>query len=151
MILGPLVSGPCRRWTSHLLQSDCQISHRLRHLLRNTLWSLWSVWVALIDAWESPSWRQTMQRYILVNSTGCFYGNVCLFGLLGPVVLAFLTWETAKIRSTQSATGILYVDFFTVVWWEKSSQSTSYLFDQEFQSRSKKSGFRIGTESFGSS
>ena len=32
-----------------------------------------------------------------------------------PVLLAYLTWETAKIRSTQSATGILYVDFFTVV------------------------------------
>ena len=29
--------------------------------------------------------------------------------------LAYLTWETAKIRSTQSATGILYVDFFTVM------------------------------------
>jgi len=26
-----------------------------------------------------------------------------------------MTWETAKIRSTQSATGILYVDFFTVI------------------------------------
>jgi len=38
-----------------------------------------------------------------------------LFGLLGPVVLAYMTWETAKIRSTQSATGILYVDFFTVI------------------------------------
>ena len=33
----------------------------------------------------------------------------------GPAVLSYLTWETAKIRSTQSATGILYVDFFTVV------------------------------------
>ena len=32
-----------------------------------------------------------------------------------PGVLSYLTWETAKIRSTQSATGILYVDFFTVV------------------------------------
>ena len=38
-----------------------------------------------------------------------------LFGLAGPAVLSYLTWETAKIRSTQSATGILYVDFFTVV------------------------------------
>ena len=38
-----------------------------------------------------------------------------LFGLVGPGLLSYLTWETAKIRSTQSATGILYVDFFTVV------------------------------------
>ena len=30
-------------------------------------------------------------------------------------MLSYLTWETAKIRSTQSATGILYVDFFTVI------------------------------------
>lgn len=30
-------------------------------------------------------------------------------------MLAYLIWETAKIRSTQSATGILYVDFFTVI------------------------------------
>ena len=36
-------------------------------------------------------------------------------GLAGPAVLSYLTWETAKIRSTQSATDILYVDFFTVV------------------------------------
>jgi hypothetical protein len=26
-----------------------------------------------------------------------------------------MTWETAKLRSTQSATGILYVDFFMVI------------------------------------
>lgn len=30
-------------------------------------------------------------------------------GLLGPAVLAILAWQTARIRSTQSATGILYV------------------------------------------
>jgi len=38
-----------------------------------------------------------------------------LFGLAGPAVLSYLTWETAKIRSTQSATGILYVDLFAVM------------------------------------
>ena len=37
------------------------------------------------------------------------------FVFAGPAVLSYLTRETAKIRSTQSATGILYVDFFTVV------------------------------------
>jgi hypothetical protein len=30
-------------------------------------------------------------------------------GLVGPLVLAAMAWQTAKIRSTQSATGILYV------------------------------------------
>ena len=46
---------------------------------------------------------------------GIFFWQRVLFGLGGPGLLSFLTWETAKIRSTQSATGILYVDFFTVV------------------------------------
>jgi hypothetical protein len=30
-------------------------------------------------------------------------------GLMAPLVLAFMAWRTARIRSTQSATGILYV------------------------------------------
>ena len=54
------------------------------------------------------------QRYVL-SVAGVFFWQRVLFGLLGPSVLAYLTWETAKIRSTQSATGILYVDFFTVM------------------------------------
>jgi hypothetical protein len=31
-----------------------------------------------------------------------------LFGVIGPCLLAYMSWETVKIRSTQSATGILY-------------------------------------------
>ena len=46
---------------------------------------------------------------------GIFFWQRVLFGLAGPALLSYLTWETAKIRSTQSATGILYVDLFTVV------------------------------------
>jgi protein NrfD len=53
-------------------------------------------------------------RYI-TSVGGIFFWQRVLFGLAGPAVLSYLTWETAKIRSTQSATGILYVDFFTVV------------------------------------
>jgi hypothetical protein len=32
-----------------------------------------------------------------------------IIGLVGPLVLGWLAWETARLRSTQSATGILYV------------------------------------------
>ena len=32
-----------------------------------------------------------------------------IIGLVGPLVLGWLAWETARMRSTQSATGILYV------------------------------------------
>ncbi len=45
-----------------------------------------------------------------------------LVGLLGPLVLTWLAWETARIRSTQSATGILYVVVILVFLGELTSQ-----------------------------
>ena len=71
-----------------------------------------AVWIA-VAGWE-PGLGPSFQRYVL-TSAGVFFWQRALFGLVGPAVLAYLTWETAKIRSTQSATGILYVDFFTVM------------------------------------
>ena len=70
------------------------------------------VWVAL-QTWHSPS-GAGYDRYVL-SLDGVFLWQRVLFGLGSPALLSYLTWETAKIRSTQSATGILYVDFFTVV------------------------------------
>ncbi len=70
-----------------------------------------AVWWAIAAA-ELPG--APFDRYIF-SIDGVFFWQRVLFGLLGPVVLAYMTWETAKIRSTQSATGILYVDFFTVI------------------------------------
>lgn len=66
-----------------------------------------------IATWQ-PGMGPSFERYIL-SSGGIFFWQRILFGLAGPAVLSYLTWETAKIQSTQSATGILYVDFFTVV------------------------------------
>src|SRR5438876_2022777 len=66
-----------------------------------------------IVSWE-PGLGPNFSRYIF-SIAGIFFWQRMLFGLAGPAVLSYLTWETAKIRSTQSATGILYVDFFTVV------------------------------------
>jgi len=66
-----------------------------------------------IATWQpglGPSFRHYTQ-----SLDGIFFWMRVLFGLAGPAVLAYLTWETAKIQSTQSATGILYVDLFTVV------------------------------------
>jgi len=71
-----------------------------------------AVFVA-IATWQ-PGLGPSFRAYIL-SSRGIFFWQRVLFGLAGPALLSYLTWETAKIRSTQSATGILYVDFFTVV------------------------------------
>lgn len=69
---------------------------------------------AVVMAVVVVAFEPAFRRYIL-SVAGVFFWQRVLFGLLGPAVLAVLTWETAKIRSTQSATGILYVDFFAVI------------------------------------
>lgn len=58
-------------------------------------------------------------------STGTLESNWLLFflmhwgmGFAGPVVAAFLAWKTVRIRSTQSATGILYVAMILVLFGE---------------------------------
>jgi protein NrfD len=63
---------------------------------------------------SQPGLGPSFRDYV-TSIAGVFFWQRVLFGLAGPALLSYLTWETAKIRSTQSATGILYVDFFTVV------------------------------------
>jgi hypothetical protein len=43
-------------------------------------------------------------------------------GIVGPLALCWLAWETARIRSTQSATGILYVVVILCFLGELTSQ-----------------------------
>jgi protein NrfD len=71
-----------------------------------------AVFLAIVT-WQ-PGLGPSFRHYI-TSAAGIFFWQRVLFGLAGPALLSYLTWETAKIRSTQSATGILYVDFFTVV------------------------------------
>jgi hypothetical protein len=75
-----------------------------------------AVWCALTTAMfrSETDFGPSFHHYIF-SVDGIFFWQRILFGLAGPAVLSYLTWQTAKIRSTQSATGILYVDFFTVV------------------------------------
>jgi protein NrfD len=73
-----------------------------------------AVWFA-IASWRPEADAGPSFRHYILSIDGIFFWQRVLFGLAGPAVLSYLTRETAKIRSTQSATGILYVDFFTVV------------------------------------
>jgi hypothetical protein len=74
-----------------------------------------------IGTYEPGLGLPSFKSYIL-SVSGVFFWQRMLFGLAGPALLSYLTWETAKIRATQSATGILYVDFFTVVVGEVLSK-----------------------------
>jgi protein NrfD len=77
-----------------------------------------AVWMAIVMPFPGSPGQLGMGpsfRGYILSVAGIFFWQRVLFGLLGPALLSYLTWETAKIQSTQSATGILYVDFFTVV------------------------------------
>ena len=54
-------------------------------------------------------------------SGGVFVLQRVLFGLVIPVSLAYFTWHTIEMRSTQSATGILYVVVFLTLVGEALS------------------------------
>jgi hypothetical protein len=49
------------------------------------------------------------------NADGIFVWMRLLFGIAGPIALIGFVWKTVEIRSTQSATGILYVQLFLVI------------------------------------
>ena len=51
----------------------------------------------------------------LWSPDGVFVWMRLLFGLAGPLSLIWFVWKTVEIRSTQSATGILYVQLFLVL------------------------------------
>jgi hypothetical protein len=51
----------------------------------------------------------------LWSPDGVFVWMRMLFGLAGPLSLLWFIWKTVEIRSTQSATGILYVQLFLVL------------------------------------
>jgi len=74
-----------------------------------------AVFLAIVMAVPAAPTLGSSFRHYILSVSGVFFWQRVLFGLFGPALLSYLTWETAKIRSTQSATGILYVDFFTVV------------------------------------
>jgi hypothetical protein len=46
-------------------------------------------------------------------------------GLIGPAVATWMTWQTIRIRSTQSATGILYIAMILVLFGELTAMVLS--------------------------
>ena len=68
--------------------------------------------------------RETLRSFLGIG--GIFFWARLLFGLLGPLILCYMVWETVKINSTQSATGILYVATVFVLMGEFLSRYIFY-------------------------
>ena len=58
-----------------------------------------------------------------------FLGVRVVFGLLVPLVLTVLTWRTARIRSLDSATGLLYVVAALILAGEIAARTLLFLTD----------------------
>jgi hypothetical protein len=63
----------------------------------------------------------------LFGAYGLFFGVRVVFGLLVPMVASVMTWRTARIRSLDSATGLLYVIAALVLAGEIVARSLFFL------------------------
>ena len=63
----------------------------------------------VVDGVALVCWTQTHSFSKVGNDTLLWLPVRWLVGFVGPLVLGWMAWQTARIRSTQSATGILYV------------------------------------------
>ena len=54
-------------------------------------------------------------NWLLESTPGLFLLMRATWGLIAPTVLSYFVWQTVKISSTQSATGLLYVNLVMVL------------------------------------
>ncbi len=73
----------------------------------------------LFGGWEIL--RISRAADVMFSTNGLFFLFRSLMGLGAPLLLAGLIWQTVKIRSTQSATGLLYVLLILVLFGELCS------------------------------
>ena len=69
--------------------------------------------------------RETLRSFWGLG--GLFLWIRVLFGLIGPLIVGFMVWQTVKIHSTQSATGLLYVATIFVLIGECVSAYILYI------------------------
>jgi hypothetical protein len=67
-------------------------------------------------------WYWTAEPSLVNLQTGLWLVPRWALGIVGPLALGWMAWETARIRSTQSATGILYVVVIFCFLGELTSQ-----------------------------
>src|SRR5437764_1356718 len=76
-----------------------------------------AVGLALWVSWATAPHASTVSPLFLAVRWG--------MGVLGPAVATLLTWKTVAIRSTQSATGILYIAMTLVLFGELTAMVMS--------------------------
>ncbi len=77
--------------------------------------------LAALGLWLAP--QGTIGEGALPSDAqaGMFVAARWGMGFVGATIATFMTWKTAQIRSTQSATGILYIAMIFVLFGELSA------------------------------
>jgi hypothetical protein len=97
-------------------------------LKQGALWLIAAVlvrWLNVVTVMAREGWGiiQVSRAADLIYSTlGLFFLFRVLTGLVGLSLLAGPIWQTARMRSTQSATGLLYVALVLVLFGELMAQ-----------------------------
>jgi hypothetical protein len=91
---------------SYLVAPAMSMTPLLRLLAALFVATLARLAVSAVGLW---SWTGGHSLFTLEDDTVLWLPLRWGLGFLGPLVLAWMAWQTARIRSTQSATGILYV------------------------------------------
>lgn len=75
--------------------------------------------------WASGAATLGLNAYSDVPDAGIFLAARWGMGFAGAAIATYMTWKTAQIRSTQSATGILYITMIFVLFGELTSMVLS--------------------------
>ena len=104
---------------SYLLAPAMSLTPLLRLLAALAASTVVRIGVTVVGLWLwTQAWAGTTLDSEMILWLTVRWG----IGFLGPLVLAWLAWETTRIRSTQSATGILYVVVILCLLGELTSQ-----------------------------
>jgi hypothetical protein len=104
---------------SYLISPAMSISPLMRLLAAIALSVSLRIGLACVGLW---GWTSIHSANNLETEMMLWLPVRWLLGLIAPLVLSWMAWETARIRSTQSATGILYVVVIVCLLGELTSQ-----------------------------
>ncbi len=107
--------------TLHIRPLRALTTLMLGAILARTLLTALTIYVFWTDG--DIQIRETLRSFLGLG--GLYLWVRVLFGLLGPLIVGFMVWQTVKIHSTQSATGLLYVATIFVLIGECAS---AYIF-----------------------
>lgn len=106
----------------HYLTAPAMSIEPLKRFVRCMGWGLVvRALIAIIGIYLAHTGIPAMQPSVIDGNSTLFFLMRWCMGFAGPTLAAILAWRTVQIRSTQSATGILYAAMALVLFGELTS------------------------------